>query len=372
MTRAYGVSSFDEEKRLILQRVADAFTIGEFLQHDFLACSQEVLSDRDVALAVVSWDGMFLGRLPQTHHNDKAVVLAAVTKQGEALRFASGELRADRDIALAAMKQDGRALHYVSRALFADKDFALEAVKISGRLLSQASDELRADGEVVLAAVKNYGRSLEFAHPTLQAAKSMVEEAIKQSGLALEFASIQLKADKDIVLPAMKRSAEAFRFASVELRADKDVLLVAARYCRSGRIAKSCYDQASAALRNAISYETIKQVSWAAIAVQGEGAPIVSAALTQLPGSGAFHCEAVLMSGATLACRIDDAPSTDWWDVTRPGPILNDLAVALLDEVKKCLKVDGLQNIFIMFVGHGEPVPVSPWDWDRSLTEFLQ
>lgn len=64
------------------------------------------------------------------------------------------ELRSDRDLALALVSQDGHFLEYVSPALRDDQEVVRRAVRATPMSFAHASDTLRADRDFVLSLVQ--------------------------------------------------------------------------------------------------------------------------------------------------------------------------------------------------------------------------
>lgn len=87
---------------------------------------------------------------------DREVMLAAVRDDGLFLSYASDALRNDREIVLAAVRQDGMALSYASPALQNNRDVVMTAVRQNGGALQYASETLRSDREIVAEVNEKY------------------------------------------------------------------------------------------------------------------------------------------------------------------------------------------------------------------------
>lgn len=87
---------------------------------------------------------------------DREVMLAAVRDNGLFLSYASDALRNDREIVLAAVRQDGMALSYASPALQNNRDVVMTAVRQNGGALQYASETLRSDREIVAEVNEKY------------------------------------------------------------------------------------------------------------------------------------------------------------------------------------------------------------------------
>mmetsp|Transcript_36475 Transcript_36475/g.78935 ORF Transcript_36475/g.78935 Transcript_36475/m.78935 type:complete len:464 (+) Transcript_36475:86-1477(+) len=86
-----------------------------------------------------------------------------------------------------------------------------------------------------------------------------------------------------------------------------------------------------------------------------------------------FRAEAVLMSGVSFICEFLDVPRTDPNGAQRSGPILNDLAAAILHELPKHMQADEIGYVFINFLSgqDGVSVAVTPWQWNDPLAKYL-
>jgi len=384
---------FSQEKQQMLERVREK---GLALE----GASDELQADRDVVLAAVRQNGRALAYANDELRADREVVMEAMTQNAWSLRsasdkwdrmmpdelvyhkcrallFASDELKADKEVVMKAVRQDGRALKYAVDELKADKEVVMEAVKQDGGALRYADEVLRTNRDVVMAAVKKSGGALEYAGLELRADNSFMAEVVKQSGLTLQYASVEIRDDRCIVVEAVKQDVVALRYTSPQLQADKDLILLAARSCDDmgniflSRGAKAIWDQ-----------EGLSEAKKWPIAVQGEDAPIVTISLSRKineAGEAAFSCEACLMSGQSITCLIQDLPKNDRWGNERPHPILDHLAGALLADLQSQSEASAPERVFINFIINSEDgdedggvvMPVTPWDWNRPLSDFL-
>eukprot|EP00927_Polykrikos_kofoidii_P065964 TRINITY_DN61650_c0_g1_i1.p1 TRINITY_DN61650_c0_g1~~TRINITY_DN61650_c0_g1_i1.p1 ORF type:complete len:257 (+),score=44.54 TRINITY_DN61650_c0_g1_i1:112-882(+) len=122
-------------------------------RYALIYASQEVRSDKEVALVSAGVDGNALLYMSDDLRADFDVVLKAVQNDGNCLRYADPPLRGNKEIALAAVQQNGRALRHVSDEMQNDRDVVLAAVRQDGRALRHASDDLKGDKEVASEAV---------------------------------------------------------------------------------------------------------------------------------------------------------------------------------------------------------------------------
>eukprot|EP00405_Crypthecodinium_cohnii_P058794 CAMPEP_0206632326 /NCGR_PEP_ID=MMETSP0325_2-20121206/68826_1 /ASSEMBLY_ACC=CAM_ASM_000347 /TAXON_ID=2866 /ORGANISM="Crypthecodinium cohnii, Strain Seligo" /LENGTH=192 /DNA_ID=CAMNT_0054157803 /DNA_START=15 /DNA_END=590 /DNA_ORIENTATION=- len=189
-----------------------------------------------------------------------------------------------------------------------------------------------------------------WADELFWADKDVVIEAVKQDGQILASASEELRADKQVVLEAVKQSSSAFRFTTPSLQKDEDLLLLAARLHGNIGISLKSYD--AQVIWGGLRFA---QATSAAIAVQGEDAPILTVSLSYEyteDDEGVFRCEANLMSGASFTCQIPDCIRFDRLGNARPHTNLNDLAVELVAELQRSseAKRTAPARVFINFV----------------------
>jgi len=232
--------------------------------------------------------------------------------------------------------------------------------------------------------------------------------------LALEFAGEELQDDKEVVVEAVSLRGEALDFASEALQDDKDLCLLAARNLQRDSKLREDDDKPDPAEEISrlmeiadISVECLESL----LAVAGERAPILTATLVFERGADqgdgvddhkggvpCFLCKCVLMSGVVFICRIADCSITDQDGYRRPGPILSDLAREVMAQLPKHTQVEGIHRVFINFIisnnnntnnndddnnneeeddedeedeSEEEAVAVTPWDWNRTLRDFL-
>jgi len=234
--RAYGATTFEEEKAAVLEaeayaryrrKMAPPCTWDDLeeewnVERELCCCaSEELLSDKEVALACLSEDREgWVGNFSKSLRADKRFMLKAVTIDRVALEHASEELRGDKDVVLAALRNSVLAFRYASKQLRADKRFMLKAVDIDPKALAYASEELRGDKDFVCFTLK-------YASAELQADRDIVLAAVSNDHSTLKYASAELQADRDIVLAAVSNDHSTLKYASAELQAEKEVVLAA-------------------------------------------------------------------------------------------------------------------------------------------------
>lgn len=196
----------------------------------------EMISDRDVALALTKRAGDALRFLSDELKADREVVLSAVEQETGVLKYASkalrddreivekaialdpssfanvGSLKNDRGLARAALADDPSLIQFVGSRLRKDKSFVLPFVQRCGLVL-QHLPEFKSNKKIVLEAVVQDGESLKFASGSLQDCDEVVRCAVQQKGTALAFASDRLRAQSDIVMAAMGQDSRALRYA---------------------------------------------------------------------------------------------------------------------------------------------------------------
>mmetsp|Transcript_10676 Transcript_10676/g.23324 ORF Transcript_10676/g.23324 Transcript_10676/m.23324 type:complete len:471 (+) Transcript_10676:65-1477(+) len=327
----------------------------------FRYASEELRNNKDFLLEVLKCKGMVLAFAPEAFRADKSVVMTAVQQDGYALSSAAASLRADREVVLAAVKAHGGALKHASAKLCADREIVLAAVECQDNIIESvlklASEKLREDRELVL-------------------------EAVKKHGLALRFASLELRADREVVFEAMKTFPGSLQYASEALQMDQDLRLLALRATRKHTAELKRTDFPS-------QYERLKDADGALqfafftnIAVYGEDAPILSVNMTHSDnhdvGSDGpkaakeFHCHVSLLSGTNFVCRLRDCSTIDRWGTRRQGPILDDLALMMVQEMRRHTEMAYKNKVFINFVtDDGDYVITTPSEWDRPLSDFL-
>mmetsp|Transcript_4855 Transcript_4855/g.11558 ORF Transcript_4855/g.11558 Transcript_4855/m.11558 type:complete len:347 (-) Transcript_4855:187-1227(-) len=305
--------------------------------------------------------------------NRARAMLKRVRGNGLALGKASDELRADPEVVMEAVKQTGYALQFASLELRGNEDIVIEAVKKNGHALRYASMGLNANKRVVMEAVTCSGCSLEYASAELQLDKEVVIKAVMQDGSALRFSGKELRGDKDIVLEATKKGA-GLQYASPELRENKDLLLLASRTSWIREKQPWWVGYRNFRGETLMQSNNFLRAKASAIAVQGEDAPILTIRLShsimeetddENAGCAAIRCEAFLMSGTSCECCIPQRAGS--------GPILDDLTQKLAAELARDHSEVGAARFFMNFVtsDDGDAVAVTPWEWDRPLSDFL-
>eukprot|EP00405_Crypthecodinium_cohnii_P002830 CAMPEP_0194773650 /NCGR_PEP_ID=MMETSP0323_2-20130528/55460_1 /TAXON_ID=2866 ORGANISM="Crypthecodinium cohnii, Strain Seligo" /NCGR_SAMPLE_ID=MMETSP0323_2 /ASSEMBLY_ACC=CAM_ASM_000346 /LENGTH=125 /DNA_ID=CAMNT_0039708827 /DNA_START=58 /DNA_END=435 /DNA_ORIENTATION=- len=116
-----------------------------------------------------------------------------------------------------------------------------------------------------------------------------------------------------------------------------------------------------------MTWETFLGAFESKLAAPGQQVPVVSVNIAHESDGerdGPFCCVATLLSGKSFPLEIPI--------ISRPGPTVNDLAEQLSTELPRHVEVDGPTHLYVTFVSsNGDNFPVTPWDWDRPLSEFV-
>mmetsp|Transcript_15078 Transcript_15078/g.32470 ORF Transcript_15078/g.32470 Transcript_15078/m.32470 type:complete len:444 (-) Transcript_15078:127-1458(-) len=441
MPRAFGTASAEEEKNKLIElaQFLSEGRIGRDLQQEywmeFRSASPEARNDKDVVMAAVSMDGMLLRWASDEQCDDLEVVTTAVKKSPWVLQHASARVRASREAVLQTVQGHGRAVKFASDELRGDRDVIMAALRMDGHAFQHASEELRSDKDFVLEALQYHSCTLEYASEELQADRDVIMKALHRQASescvqtnVLIHASPELQRDPEIVLEGVKYSGSGMGYAAMDLKRDKDFVLRAARVAPHGQ-AWNCYFEGHQAVK-AISWDIFGSVVDSKLACRGESAPVLTISLTismrprksqastpsaiatsttpqlqQPPANdtscqmqklkrSCLSCEAVLLSGASFRCLLEESsnddddgdggedhvgvahdPKSDSGIDDRVGCALtlNDLAARMVREVHQRLEVEAPSRVFlIMTNAHDEFVAVTPWDRDRPLKEFIR
>jgi len=324
---------------------------------------------------------------------DREVVLAAVKRDGSALEWAGGDFCNDREVVLAAVSQDGSAVKFADKDLREDEEIVLEALKTYTHAMQFAGD-LQSKKDVVLKAMRIEPTAFQHVCERLRQDREVALEAVRGNQEVLKWTFWPMRSDQEIILAGTKQNWNALKYASVDLRTDKDFLLLAAR----------CTNDIFTLDRDLKGHSRqFREAFFSYVAVRNQTAPIVTVTLSHdfaddSDGSKAsaaasnnsnnnsnssnnnnknskkyFRAEAVLMSGVSFICEFLDVPRTDPNGAQRSGPILNDLAAAILHELPKHMQADEIGYVFINFLSgqDGVSVAVTPWQWNDPLAKYL-
>jgi hypothetical protein len=186
-----------------------------------------LMKDKDIAICAASGWGGNLAYMAWELKDDIEVVRAAVTQKHQALRYASDRLKEKKEIVLIALKECIHTLTYAGKTLLDEFEIIQAALMHSGLNLKNFSEQVKKDPGLVYFAVKMDGRALEFAAPELQDNYETVLAAVQQTGRAYQFASQSLKGSREIVMAAVSSFGEALRHAPEEAKRDYEIVRLA-------------------------------------------------------------------------------------------------------------------------------------------------
>lgn len=152
-----------------------------FLNNDtvFSCLGKKVLQDKEVAMAAVKVNGLYLKGLPEKFKKDEDVVCAAIESKAVSIEFAHSELFSNKKVMLQLVNHCSDWLSRCSEELRDDKELVLSAVSSCGDNFAFASWRLRADYEIILAAYKSSVYALNYAKESVL---EEVKEYLKRNG----------------------------------------------------------------------------------------------------------------------------------------------------------------------------------------------
>lgn len=192
--------------------------------------------------------------LNQELQNDKQIALEVVSVDGILLKYTSEWLKGDKETVLTAIKSNPLAIEYAGSTYKNNENLILELVKINGLILKFATPRIRNMKEIVLEAIKNDGNAIRFASDELKNDREIVLTSIRQNGAAIRYADKSFFSDKEIVIEALKKPGTSFimPFLPNDLRQDRDVIIAA--YFQDKSLIKYAYGS----LKDEIRIEFIK------------------------------------------------------------------------------------------------------------------
>jgi len=163
-----------------------------------------------------------------TVYHDGRAVLEALQHNPHAMELASDEIRSNRQVAMSAVSMSGQAFSALSEKLKADRAVAFAAVRFSSYALRHAASHLRADPELALEAITHHPAVAKVIAPELLSNEEFVMAAVRQNGHVLEHLAIDFCENIDIVRAAVSQNVHAFRHAAPSICADRSFVLEAA------------------------------------------------------------------------------------------------------------------------------------------------
>ena len=185
-------------------RYANLGTIGKYEIVELSAFSDELKSDRDVALAFARVDWLNLSYTNPELRKDPSLILAGFNsfEYGgyEAVKYADDKLKDDATFMMSLIKQDYRAFKYASEDLKMDDHFVSEVLQINGLALRYVVfEELMEELNILKIAVAQNPLSFAYATYDAQDNDRWVDELYQINPIVINFASekIQEKYKKD-------------------------------------------------------------------------------------------------------------------------------------------------------------------------------
>ncbi|KAG2382703.1 hypothetical protein C9374_005283 [Naegleria lovaniensis] len=228
--------------------------------YDYLG--ENLLYDREVALAAVEMDGDAFRVFSDVIRNDREIFMKAVKTAPQSINDAGDDIKNDRtmfindrEIATLCIKRNSWSFNNVGDDLKNDREFVKDAIRYGcslsgmnqeftsdkeivmmainfsgGESIRYASDELKNDEECVMAAIQNQSSALRYIGDQFKSNKELVSDLLQENGYLFEELSDELKADKELLFTAISGSySNALMHASPELKADREVIMEAVR-----------------------------------------------------------------------------------------------------------------------------------------------
>jgi hypothetical protein len=137
------------------------------------------MTNREIVLADVNTDGLFLKKYPE-FQDDYEIVMSAVIQNGLALQYVNQNLKCNSDVIITAMNQNVYDFDFIPNKVYGDVKIMHEIVKIDGFALRYASDDIRGNREIVIDAIKQEPFSLRYVTNKLHEGREIVQMAVKQ------------------------------------------------------------------------------------------------------------------------------------------------------------------------------------------------
>jgi hypothetical protein len=199
--------------------------------------TDDLKSDKEIIKAVIIEDAYFALKFgDKKFREDRVVALEAVRyRHAHAYEFISEELKSDREIALTAIQNNVHILKHAPDQIKNDFELMKIAVETDGMAYKFFSNELQKNRELVLKAINNQNTYYEWVPELIEFVfkngnefrndREIVLASVKRWGLHLELVSIELQADKEVVLEAYRKNQFSFKYAADTLKNDKDFIL---------------------------------------------------------------------------------------------------------------------------------------------------
>lgn len=167
--------------------------------------SDELKKNKQIIMASVERTPRDFEKLSEEFRNDESVLLAALEKKESFFtpyQFASDALKSSKEVALKVMSKNGMSLEHVSDDLKKDKEVVLAAVQNRGFSLQFADESFRKDREVVMFAAQD-GAS-NYIDESFKTDKEICLTLIKKNARDIFWCDDSLKKDKAFMVEAIQ------------------------------------------------------------------------------------------------------------------------------------------------------------------------
>jgi hypothetical protein len=165
--------------------------------------------DKNILMAGVQNDPRSYEKLSDEQKNDEEILLAAMeSKKGGSFytpfKFASDELKSNKEVVLKVLSYNGDSLQHVQDDLKKDKEVVLEAAKENGYSLQYAEENFRQDREIVMYAARD-GAS-NYIDSSFKSDQEICLSLIKKSAGNIFWCDESLKKDKAFMIKAIEQN----------------------------------------------------------------------------------------------------------------------------------------------------------------------
>jgi len=170
---------------------------------------EDLKNNKNVLMAAVQNNPRNYEKLLDDQRNDEEILLAAMeSKKGGSFyspfQFASDELKSNKELILKVLSHNGNSLEYVQDALKKDKEIVLEAAKQDGYSLRHADESFRQDREIVLYAARD-GAS-NYIDSFFKNDQEICLSLIKKNASNIFWCDDSLKKDKAFMIKAIEQN----------------------------------------------------------------------------------------------------------------------------------------------------------------------
>tara|TARA_B100000989_G_C19524076_1_gene465821 strand:- start:1512 stop:2954 length:1443 start_codon:yes stop_codon:yes gene_type:complete len=170
---------------------------------------ENLKKDKSILIATVENNPRTYEKLSDEQRNDEEILLAAMeSKKGGSFytpfKFASDELKSNRNVVLKVLSYNGYSLEHVQDNLKKDKEIVLEAVKQTGYSLQYAEENFRQDREIVMYAARD-GAS-NYIDSSFKNDQEICLSLIKKNAGSIFWCDESLKKDKAFMIKAIEQN----------------------------------------------------------------------------------------------------------------------------------------------------------------------